>query len=85
MTYSALSELGASLFMYSVLDVLGRRRSLAGCLGALGGSCIAMAFLPKSQEVLVTVLYVFGRFASTCRWGEGLENTPCQWSETFAF
>ena len=67
MCYSALADLPTSVVIYFLLDSVGRRRSIVLSLGLLGSCCVAMAFVPKDQSVAMHVLYMAGKFGSSCR------------------
>lgn len=43
---------------------MGRRHTLAVSQFALGGACIALAFIPKHLSTVVLVVYLFGKTAA---------------------
>uniref|UniRef100_F7GAM4 Major facilitator superfamily (MFS) profile domain-containing protein n=1 Tax=Ornithorhynchus anatinus TaxID=9258 RepID=F7GAM4_ORNAN len=60
-----LVELPARLGCVVVLQRFGRRRCQAWTLIAGGGMCLIIIFIPSDFPVLITVLAVIGKFATT--------------------
>jgi MFS family permease len=64
--FSLLSELPVTFVVYLLIDLIGRRYTMAGSLLMGGSCCIAMGFVPKDQSGAVLALYLLGKAGSTC-------------------
>ena len=60
-TYTALSELPAVGFMSLTLKLFSRRANLAMYMGLVGVCCFTLAFTPKSQNVLILLVFLCGK------------------------
>ncbi len=63
---SSLIDIPAILFIYLLIDRIGRRRIIMSSQTLLGACLVALAFVPKDQSTSILLLYLVGRFSATC-------------------